>query len=157
MDHGRSIAHVRHSKLVRPYHHAIATRVAAAFHTVLRSKDKFRRIGSSPARCCGLLSARDRAEYQAVRRKPLESTYRGFRVTTNCPPGGGVMLLEMLKVLEHFDLKALRRNSPDYIVTLAEAMKRATADKDRCVGDPQFRTDSAGAAHLEGVRERAGR
>jgi gamma-glutamyltranspeptidase / glutathione hydrolase len=86
----------------------------------------------------GLVSARDLAEYRSQRAKPLESTYRGFRVTTSMPPGGGVMLLEMLNILENFDLAALGHNSADYIVTVAEAMKRATIDKDHSVGDPRF-------------------
>jgi gamma-glutamyltranspeptidase/glutathione hydrolase len=101
--------------------------------------------GEIAARICedmaahgGLLSARDLAEYRPRRLKPLESTYRGHRVTTNGPPGGGIMLLEMLNVLEHFDLAALRHNSVDYIITLVEAMKRATIDKERHIGDPAF-------------------
>jgi gamma-glutamyltranspeptidase / glutathione hydrolase len=86
----------------------------------------------------GLVSARDLSEYRPQRGKPLESTYRGYRITTSAPPGGGTMLLEMLNILENFDLPALRHNSVDYIVTVAEAMKRATIDKDRYIGDPRF-------------------
>ena len=48
------------------------------------------------------------------------------------------MLVEMLNILENFDLAALGHNSPDYIRTVCEAMKRATIDKDRHVGDPRF-------------------
>lgn len=86
----------------------------------------------------GFFIERDLAEYRPARRKPLESTYRDYRIKTNSPPGGGTMLLEMLNIVEHFDLEALRHNSPDYIATVAEAMKLATADKDRWVGDPRF-------------------
>ena len=56
----------------------------------------------------------------------------------NRPPGGGVMLLEMLNILERFDLAGLGHNTPEYIRVVAEAMKRATIDKDRFVGDPAF-------------------
>jgi len=70
--------------------------------------------------------------------KPLVGTYRGRRITTNRPPGGGVMLLEMLNILENFDLASLGHNSPEYIRVVTEAMKRATIDKDRYVGDPDF-------------------
>jgi gamma-glutamyltranspeptidase / glutathione hydrolase len=86
----------------------------------------------------GFLSARDLSAYRAQRNQPLQSTYRGYRVSTNTPPGGGVMLLEMLNILENFDLRVLRHNSADYIVTLAETMKRATVDKDQYVGDTRF-------------------
>ncbi|WP_205730614.1 gamma-glutamyltransferase, partial [Bifidobacterium breve] len=49
-----------------------------------------------------------------------------------------IMLIEMLQILEHFDLPALGHNSADYLQVVAEAMKRATSDKDRSVGDPDF-------------------
>jgi gamma-glutamyltranspeptidase / glutathione hydrolase len=48
------------------------------------------------------------------------------------------MLIEMLNILESFDLTGFGHNSPDYIRVVAEAMKRATADKDAFVGDPLF-------------------
>lgn len=105
---------------------------------VFYSGDIAARIIEDMAANGGLLCARDLADYRPQRAKPLESTYRGYRVTTNAPPGGGVMLLEMLNILENFDLAALRHNSADYIVNVAEAMKRATLDKDRYIGDPRF-------------------
>ena len=86
----------------------------------------------------GLLASEDLRTWRTVRNAPLWGTYRGYRVSTNRPPGGGVMLLEMLNVLEHFELSALEHNSAEYIRIVAEAMKRATVDKDRYVGDPRF-------------------
>ncbi len=86
----------------------------------------------------GLVTARDLAEYRAAIRSPLETVYRGRRVTSNQPPGGGLMLLEMLNILEHFDLPALGHNSAEYLRVVAEAMKQATIDKDRHIGDPDF-------------------
>ncbi len=86
----------------------------------------------------GLIAEADLAAAQPETSKPLWGTYRGLRLATNRPPGGGVMLVEMLNILEHFDLKAMGHNSPDYIATVAEAMKIATVDKDNKVGDPRF-------------------
>jgi len=63
---------------------------------------------------------------------------RNFRVTSNQPPGGGIMLLEMLGALENFDLRSLGHNSIEYIRVVAEAMKAATRDKDLFIGDPSF-------------------
>ena len=63
--------------------------------------------------------------------------YRGYRVSSNQPPGGGVVLLEMLNILEHFALAGLEHNSAEYMRVVAETMKRATIDKDRHVGDPR--------------------
>ncbi|HET6182152.1 MAG TPA: gamma-glutamyltransferase [Acetobacteraceae bacterium] len=86
----------------------------------------------------GLLSREDLENYRPVRAEPLWGSYRGWRIATNRPPGGGIMLIEMLNILEHFDLAALGHNSADYVRVVAEAMKYATIDKDRHVGDPAF-------------------
>lgn len=86
----------------------------------------------------GLISADDLARYAAKIEQPVISRYRDFTVTTNQPPGGGLMLAQMLNVLEHFDLRSMGHNSAEYIRTVAEAMKYATIDKDRFVGDPAF-------------------
>ena len=86
----------------------------------------------------GLLSRDDLAAYRTTRTEPLRGHYRSFDVATNHPPGGGVMLLQMLNILEHFSLTDLGHNTPQYIRTVAEAMKAATADKEAYVGDPNF-------------------
>ena len=85
-----------------------------------------------------LLSAEDLKAWKPVRNAPLWGDYRGYRVSTNQPPGGGVMLLEMLNILENFDLRGLEHNSTEYLRIVSEAMKRATIDKDAHVGDPKF-------------------
>lgn len=86
----------------------------------------------------GLVSEDDLANYAAKIEKPVVSQYRDFTVTTNQPPGGGLMLAQMLNILSHFDLRAMGHNSVEYIRTVAEAMKYATIDKDRFIGDPDF-------------------
>ena len=86
----------------------------------------------------GLLTLEDIRNTRPEDRAPLWGEYRGHRIASNPPPGGGVMVIEMLQMLEHFDLKALGHNSPDYIRIVSEVMKRATVDKDRFVGDPRF-------------------
>jgi gamma-glutamyltranspeptidase / glutathione hydrolase len=86
----------------------------------------------------GLIAREDLRGWRTVRNVPLWGTYRGYRVSTNRPPGGGVLLLEMLNVLEQFPLAELEHNSAEYIRIVTETMKRATIDKDRHVGDPKF-------------------
>ena len=54
------------------------------------------------------------------------------------PPGGGLVVAIMLRILEQFDLAAMGHNSPDYIATVSEAMKIATVEKDQRIGDPNF-------------------
>jgi gamma-glutamyltranspeptidase/glutathione hydrolase len=84
----------------------------------------------------GMLGERDLAEYRTTHNQPIQTSYRGLDVTTNHPPGGGVMVLEMLNILENFDLTSMGHNSVEYVRTVTEAMKRATSDKDSFVGDP---------------------
>lgn len=86
----------------------------------------------------GLLSADDLANYRTVWGEPLRTTYRDRDVATNQPPGGGVMVAQMMGILENFDLAAMGHNSVEYIRAVSEAMKMATADKDAHVGDPEF-------------------
>lgn len=86
----------------------------------------------------GLVSRADLETFEPRWVSPLWGEYRGWRVSTNQPPGGGIMLMEMLNILSRFDLNALGHNSTEYIRVVAEAMKQATIDKDRFVGDPSF-------------------
>lgn len=86
----------------------------------------------------GLMRYEDLAGYRLTRDAPMRGTYRGYDIATCPPPGGGIMLVEMLNVLENFDLAGLGHNSANYIRVVAEAMKMATSDKDNHVGDPAF-------------------
>lgn len=88
----------------------------------------------------GLLGRADLAAYRTTRTAPLGGHYRGHEIATNHPPGGGIMLVEMLNILENFELAAMGHNTTAYIRTVSEAMKAATADKDAHVGDPAFVT-----------------
>lgn len=112
----------------------IAREGAADFYT----GELARRIDADLGAGGALLTGEDLARYETTRNAPLWGEYRGHPFATNRPPGGGVMLVEMLNILESFDLAAMGHNSPEYIRTVSEAMKAATADKDRYVGDPAF-------------------
>lgn len=86
----------------------------------------------------GLMTLADLQAYKTVRTDPLRGSYRGFDIASNQPPGGGVMLIEMLNILENFDLAGIGHNTTEYIRIVCEAMKAATSDKDNFVGDPAF-------------------
>jgi gamma-glutamyltranspeptidase/glutathione hydrolase len=86
----------------------------------------------------GLLRASDLSAYRTERPEPLWGEYRGCRIATNPPPGGGILLLEILHILESFDVAGMGHNSAAHIAVLAEAMKCATRDKDQYVSDPRF-------------------
>jgi gamma-glutamyltranspeptidase/glutathione hydrolase len=87
----------------------------------------------------GLITAADLAGYRAKERTPLRGTYRGFEVIAAPPPSsGGTALLEALNVLERFDIAKHPRQSPEATHLIAEAMRRAFADRARYLGDPDF-------------------
>lgn len=96
------------------------------------------RIVADMAEHGGLLGRDDLEKVSVKITQPLTGRYRGYNVTTNPPPGGGIMVLQMLSMLEQFDLAEIGHNTASYLCTLAEVMKRATIDKDRFVGDPSF-------------------
>ena len=85
-----------------------------------------------------MLTKTDLTEYRTVTNEPLRGAYRGYEVVTNQLPGGGAMVVEMLSILEQFDVAGMGHNSADYLSLLAEVMKIATVDKDRYMGDPRF-------------------
>jgi gamma-glutamyltranspeptidase/glutathione hydrolase len=87
----------------------------------------------------GVLTLEDLKTYKPVWREPLVGTYRKRTVLTMPPPSsGGVALLQMLKVLEAYQLQALGHNSATYLHLLAETMKHAFADRAQHLGDPDF-------------------
>ena len=87
----------------------------------------------------GLITEADLAAYEAKERTPVHGTYRGHDVYSMCPPSsGGVALLEMLNILEGFDLAEAGFGSALHLHLLAEAMRRAFADRARYIGDPDF-------------------
>ena len=112
--------------------------IAKHGHEVFYQGEIAERIAADFEANDGLLTYEDLANYQLKWNQPLEGSYRTHRLTTNHPPGGGIMLVEMLNILEQFDLAGMAHNSPEYIKTVAEAMKAATADKEAFVGDPEF-------------------
>jgi len=101
-----------------------------------------RMIAADMKRNGGLITERDLAAYQARERKPIHGTYRGYDVYSMPPPSsGGTALVEMLNILEGFDLHSYGHNSAMYIHLLAESMRRSYADRARYLGDPDFNPD----------------
>lgn len=87
----------------------------------------------------GIITEEDLAKYEAVEREPVRGTYRGYEIVGMPPPSsGGVAIIEMLNILEGFDLGAYGHNSAQYMHLLTEAMRRAYADRAEHLGDPDF-------------------
>jgi gamma-glutamyltranspeptidase/glutathione hydrolase len=87
----------------------------------------------------GVMQPEDLAAYEPVMREPLRRSYRGHDVVSFPPPSsGGIALLQMLGILESFDLRAAGPGSSLSIHLIAEAARVAFADRSRWVGDPAF-------------------
>ena len=87
----------------------------------------------------GLISYEDLENYNPVWRDPLTSSYRKNKIITMGPPSsGGVHIIQMLNILENYDLKEFEHNSSKYINLLTEVMKHAYADRSKYLGDPDF-------------------
>ncbi len=86
----------------------------------------------------GLITRADLKAYRPVKRVPLHGTYRGYDLLVMPPiSSGGTALLEMLNLLEGYDLKAKGFGSADTVHLMTEAMRRAFADRARYLGDPE--------------------
>lgn len=86
----------------------------------------------------GLISREDLAAYELSVAEPIWGEYRGHRISTSPPSASGMLMLEILHMLEHFDIGTLPHGSAEHIRLLAEAMKRMTIDKDAFMGDPAY-------------------
>ena len=87
----------------------------------------------------GLIMREDLKNYKAKERAPVKGTYRGYEVIGMPPPSsGGIGVIEMLNVLEGFDLKANGYGAAQNIHLITESMRRAFADRAQHIGDPDF-------------------
>jgi gamma-glutamyltranspeptidase/glutathione hydrolase len=86
----------------------------------------------------GLIGLNDLAKYELSKVAPIWGEYRGHRIATSPPPGSGFPMLELLFILENFDIGAMQHSGTEHVRTLFEAMKRMTIDKDAHMGDPTY-------------------
>ena len=93
-------------------------------------------IGDDMQRRKGLLTAKDLADHRSDWVEPLSTTYRGYQMLELPPNTQGIAALEILNILEGFDLKPLGHNSAEYLHLLVEAKRIAFADRGAWIGDP---------------------
>lgn len=87
----------------------------------------------------GLMTLEDLQNYQAVKREPVRGEYRGHEIVSMPPPSsGGIHIIQILNILEGYDLKASGHNTAQTIHRMAEAMQLAYADRAEYLGDPDF-------------------
>ena len=98
-----------------------------------------KKIAAEMRRGGGLITRGDLAVYQAKLRTPVRGTYRGFTVYGPAPPSsGGICLVQMLGMLEHYELRRRGRWSAETLHLMTEAMRRAYRDRARYLGDSDF-------------------
>jgi gamma-glutamyltranspeptidase/glutathione hydrolase len=86
----------------------------------------------------GYFSMKDFADHTSEWVEPVSTTYRGYSVWELPPNGQGIAALEMLNVLEQYDIRSLGHNSPEHLHLLVEAKKLAFADRAKFYSDPAF-------------------
>ena len=87
----------------------------------------------------GLISHADLEEYNSVYRDPIIGNYRGFTIASMGPPSsGGPLIIQMLNMLENFDVSSMKRNSTQFVHMLTEIQRLAYADRAIHLGDPDF-------------------
>lgn len=86
----------------------------------------------------GIMTKADLANYRAIERKPVAGTYRGYDIISAPPPVGGLSVIEILNIIENFDIAKEANLSTRNVHIMAEAMKRGFADNSAYIGDPDF-------------------
>ncbi|PMG46529.1 gamma-glutamyltransferase [Shewanella sp. 10N.286.52.B9] len=87
----------------------------------------------------GIMSMNDLKNYQVIERTPVTGEYRGYKVVSMPPPSsGGIHIIEMLNVLEHYPIEELGHNTAQTLHLMTETMKHAYADRSEYLGDPDF-------------------
>ncbi|MDX1406186.1 MAG: gamma-glutamyltransferase [Woeseiaceae bacterium] len=90
----------------------------------------------------GIITLDDLAKYRAKERQPVRGSYRGYDIVSMPPPSsGGTALVQMLNILEGYELQEIGHNSGLYLHLLTEAMRRAFADRANYLGDADFNED----------------
>ncbi len=87
----------------------------------------------------GLITREDLGDYQPMMRTPVRGSYRGYEIISMAPPSsGGTHILQLLNILEGYDMAKLGHNTAASLHVMAEAMKRVFADRSRYMGDTDF-------------------
>jgi gamma-glutamyltranspeptidase/glutathione hydrolase len=126
-------------RLVQPDLADTLDRIAAEGADEFYLGETARRTAAYMARNGGLVTLADLAAYQAKARPPIRGTYKGFEVFGMGPPAsGGILIVQMLNILERFDLKADGPQAPRTLHRVTEAMRRAFYTRASTIADPDF-------------------
>ena len=125
--------------LKQPELAASLKRIAAAGSKGFYEGETAEKIVRAVKEAGGVMELADLQNYRALNREPVRGNYRGYEIVSMPPPSsGGIHIIQILNLLEGFDLKASGHNTAQTIHLLAEAMKLAYADRAEYLGDPDF-------------------
>ena len=87
----------------------------------------------------GIMTINDLSDYESIWREPVKFKYKDYDIISmSFPSSGGILLGQMMKAIEKFDLSKVPHNSAEYIQLLTEIERRAFADRSDLMGDPDF-------------------
>ena len=125
--------------VVRPGYAETLEKIARGGSDVLYRGELARAVVDDMEENGGILTLEDLAEYELIMRRPIRGTYRDrYEVYSVAPvSSGGAHIIQILNILEHFDVASLGFGSPGHLHLFAEALKTAFADRQQYMGDPE--------------------
>jgi len=121
-----------------PEYAATLERLATLGPEEFYTGDLARQVADDLARNGSTITLDDLRDYRPTTLAPVAGTYHEHDIRTNHAPGGGPSIVEILNILEGYDLPTLGHNTEDYVYTVARAQIAAMIDRAECVGDPAF-------------------
>ena len=119
--------------------------------------DLAREIAAAVQKGGGLITADDLANYEVKERQAIQGTYRGYDIISAPPPSsGGTALVEILNILEGYDLAKVGNRSAESVHLTTEAFRRAFFDRAEFLGDPDFAKIPGSPADRQALRARHG-
>lgn len=133
----------------------ILERIANEGESAFYKGDVAKAIVESAQKAGGVLTVEDLENYKIQVREPAKGTYRGYEIVTSAPPSsGGAHVIQILNILESYDISKMDINSPEYYHLFSEAIKMAFADRAKYMGDTDFvKVPMKGVASKEYAKE----
>src|SRR5271168_3248641 len=135
----------RNGKFYQPSDLFVQPELARTLTAIAANPDSFyhgllaKQIAAGMRKHGGLVTTKDLASYEVKEREPVHGTYKGYEVISAPPPSsGGIALIELLNILEGFDLEHTGNRSAESIHLTSEAFRRAMFDRADFLGDPDF-------------------
>jgi gamma-glutamyltranspeptidase/glutathione hydrolase len=123
------------TRIIQPDLARLLKRIAEEGREAVYSGMVAKKVGEATLVSGGVMTAEDLARYDPIVGQPLKIGYHEIEIATTSTPSGGVTILEILKILEGFNLGVMRHNSGEYLHTIVEASRHAFADRYSLLGD----------------------